>query len=62
MKLNSKTTAFVFPGQGSQVCWNGEGIGCAISKSQEQTFEEADSNSSFSFFETDVGWAGVGIE
>ncbi len=47
MKLDSKTTAFVFPGQGSQAVGMGRDL-AEVYPSARQTFEEADAQLGFS--------------
>ncbi len=51
MKLDSKTTAFVFPGQGSQAVGMGRDLAVQFSIAQ-QTFEEADSVLGFALSKT----------
>ena len=55
MKLNSKNTAFIFPGQGSQAVGMGKDLAEAYPIAK-QTFEEADSILGFSI--SDLMWSG----
>ncbi len=59
MKLDSKTTAFVFPGQGSQVVGMGREL-AAQYPIAKQTFEEADSILGFSL--SKIMWDGPDTE
>ena len=57
MKLNPKTTAFVFPGQGSQTIGMGKDL-AAQYPIAKQTFDEADSILGFSL--STLMWTGAG--
>jgi [acyl-carrier-protein] S-malonyltransferase len=59
MKLNPQTTAFIFPGQGSQAVGMGSELAAQFSDAKE-TFEEADSTLGFPF--SKLMWAGPDTE
>ena len=59
MKLNPQTTAFVFPGQGSQVVGMGRDLAGAYPIAKE-TFQEADSILGFSL--SQLMWNGLDME
>ncbi|HLE91862.1 MAG TPA: ACP S-malonyltransferase [Anaerolineales bacterium] len=59
MKLNPQTTAFVFPGQGSQVVGMGRDLAEAYPTAKE-TFDEADSILGFSL--SQLMWNGLDME
>ena len=59
MKLNSQTTAFVFPGQGSQVVGMGKDLAAQFPIAQE-TFDEANSILGFEF--SKIMWDGPDID
>ena len=59
MKLNPQTTAFIFPGQGSQAVGMGSELAAQFSDAKE-TFEEADSTLGFPL--SNLMWAGPDTE
>ena len=61
MNLIPKTTAFIFPGQGSQAVGMGKDLAVQFITAR-QLFDEADSHSRFFPLPVNVGWTRYGTQ